>query len=77
MSRVEAALEPLVMALQADGYEAVVTEAPGEVLFKIVAGQNACEECLSPRSILEPIIQHALRAGGVEANLKLIYPLEH
>jgi hypothetical protein len=67
-------LEPLVSALETDGYSAVITESEGQISFEIVAGPEACEECLSPRKIIEPMILGLLRSGGFDQILKLTYP---
>ena len=51
-TQLEAVLAPLVNALEADGYGAVIEETPGLVSFQIVAGPDACEECLSPPQVM-------------------------
>jgi hypothetical protein len=72
----EAALAPVIMALEADGYGAVVVEKPGVISIKIFAGPDVCEECLSPRKVLEPMIVHMLRQNGMDHELELSYPDE-
>jgi hypothetical protein len=70
----EAALKPLISSLEADGYGAIVEAKPGLVLFRIVAGPEACADCLSPRSILEPMIVKQLRKQGFQEQVQLEYP---
>jgi hypothetical protein len=77
MMSIEEALRPLVVTLQADGYDAVIRANDEVVAFQITAGPEACEECLSPRAIMEPIITHALREAGFHQHLDLTYPAEH
>lgn len=76
-SPIEQALRPIVDALQADGYTALITEFPGAVTFEITAGAQACEDCLSPRPVLEPLITQVLRRAGITDALNLKYPVEH
>jgi hypothetical protein len=68
-------LDPVLSALEADGYEAVISEAPGAVHIR--AGAEACAECLIPRSIMEPMLTQLLQDGGVAATLSVTYPDEH
>jgi hypothetical protein len=68
------ALAPVVSALEADGYGAVVEEGSGIIYFRVTAGRNACEDCLSPRTIMEPMISHVLRTAGFAQRLELKYP---
>ncbi len=68
------ALKPLISSLEADGYGATIEERPGLVLFRIVAGPDACADCLSPRSILEPMIVQQLRKQGFQEQVQVEYP---
>lgn len=74
---IEEALQPLVATLQADGYDAVIQSNDAVVGFHITAGPDACEECLSPREIMERIITHVLREAGFNQHLDLTYPTNH
>jgi hypothetical protein len=76
-SELETVLAPLVSALEADGYNALIGQHDGVVSFEIQAGPQACQECLSPRQIMEPMIQHVLRQGGYDVRLDLRYPAGH
>jgi hypothetical protein len=68
------ALAPLVSALQADGYDATIEESPEIIAFRITAGLDACSDCLSPRSVVAPLITSALRDAGYSQRLDLSYP---
>ena len=70
------ALAPIIEALEADGYSAVLREEPGVVYVRITAGPAACEDCLSPREIMQPIIVNVLRQNGLTHRLELTYPGE-
>lgn len=71
---VQAALMPLIGSLRADGYDAIVEQKPGLVLFRIIAGPDACADCLSPRSVLEPMILRQLRREGFQDQVQVEYP---
>ena len=73
-TQLQTVLAPLVTALEADGYSAVIEEAPGLVSFEIVAGPDACEDCLSPRQVMTGIIESVLRQNGYLVELRLKYP---
>lgn len=68
------ALAPIVGALEADGYGAVVEQRGDAISIRITAGPDACEECLTPKRIMEPMIAHALRSAGFEQRVELEYP---
>lgn len=75
-SELQTVLAPLVNALEADGYGAVIEESPGLVSFEIVAGPDACEECLSPPQVMTGIIESVLRQNGYQVELRLKYPID-
>lgn len=72
--QVHTALAPIIEALNADGYLADVEITDGDVAMRIVAGSDACADCLSPRAILEPMILLQLRSNGLSHALTLVYP---
>jgi Fe-S cluster biogenesis protein NfuA len=60
-SAVAAGLDPIVRALRADGYDLEVERIENERLcVRIVAGEGACEDCLSPAVVLRELISAAL-----------------
>jgi hypothetical protein len=74
---VGAALADVVRMLSIDGYETSWSVHADELTVKIAAGPNACEECLSPKPVLERIIDDSLRRGGVTGlRVALGYPTD-
>ena len=74
---VGAALADVVRMLSIDGYETSWSVDGSELTVKIAAGPNACEECLSPKHVLERIIDDSLRRGGVTGlRVVLGYPTD-
>jgi hypothetical protein len=71
---IEQDLEPLIATLRADGYDAVVDASSQVIVFTILAGSDSCQECLSPREVMEPIIYNVLRESGHDQVLELNYP---
>jgi hypothetical protein len=70
------ALEPLVTALAADGYEMhVAVTGPGAARLVVVAGKDACAECLVPEKIFADIAGRRLEEalGGTWA-VEVVYP---
>jgi hypothetical protein len=79
-SRVRLALDPLVQALEADGYSLDVAGAGEELELSVVAGPAACAECLVPKPLMQQLMAQALADAGVEVaaeRLRLEYPPEH
>lgn len=73
-SGIEVVLRPIQVALEADGYALEVTFDESTVSIGIVAGPEACEECLSPPSILEPIVRKLMDDAGWQQMVELRYP---
>jgi hypothetical protein len=72
--RLRAALAPLLVGLDADGYDATVRETPSEVHVEIVARSASCADCLTPPSVMVPMITSLLRDAGFQQELVLRYP---
>jgi hypothetical protein len=74
---VEHALAGLRTGIQADGYDLQVESVDnGVVRVRIVAGPNACEECLVPKSIMTGTIRMSLRGLPEITSVQLAYPLD-
>ena len=74
---VEQALAGLRTGVQADGYDLQVEAVDhGVARVRIVAGPNACEECLVPKSIMTGTIRMSLRALPEITSIQLAYPLD-
>jgi hypothetical protein len=79
MSSAEAQVTALLKGmLEADGYDAVVREWPagdqGPVRIDIVAGANACTDCLVPKDVMRMVLANELPAGLELSELR--YPGE-
>jgi hypothetical protein len=74
IDQVQTALAAIIEALKADGYLAEVEITEGDVAMRIMAGPDACADCLSPRAVLEPMILQQLRSNGLSQGLTLVYP---
>jgi hypothetical protein len=70
------ALQPIRLALEADGYAVDVEEGDGgRLAVKIRAGEGACEECLVGPSLLRTMIDDTVSARlGAQPPYVLVYP---
>jgi hypothetical protein len=73
---VDDALAPLLETLALDGYEGSYEHADGTLKLRIVAGADACEDCLSPKEITTRIVQRSLEDAGVPMDVELRYPTD-
>ena len=73
---VVSALQPFSSGLQADGYSLQVGLADGDGLqVEIVAGPDACEDCLIPKEMFTPMIISTLNSKGLAfEKVTLVYP---
>ena len=76
MESVVAALHPFSSGLEADGYALQVGLAEGDNLrVEIVAGPEACDDCLIPREMFTGMIASTLDSKGlVFEQITLVYP---
>jgi hypothetical protein len=78
-STIAEALAPLREMLSADGYELNLRAEGRDLLIaQIIAGPEACAECLVPREMMRTYFESALRAAlGVDPpEVRLIYPTD-
>lgn len=77
-NRAMTALQPVSTALEADGYTLTVDGGDDEALrVRIAATDDACEECLAPKTVIQPMVEHLLEADGLAAHgVVLSYPGE-
>jgi hypothetical protein len=70
------ALNPFATGLAADGYALEVTSPEtGRLRLEIVAGPDACEDCLIPKEMFTAMISTRLHSEGVAfSDLTLVYP---
>ena len=73
---VVSALHPFSSGLDADGYSLQVGLADGGGLHvEIVAGPEACEDCLIPKEMFTPMIVSTLNSKGLAfEQVTLVYP---
>lgn len=72
----QARLAELRTSLQADGYDLAVTESvDGGYAVDILAGPDACADCLAPEPLMRSILQSALEVP--EEQIALTYPKDH
>jgi hypothetical protein len=65
-------------ALEADGYRLAVS-APeiNRLRVEIIAGPEACDDCLVPKSMMEKMLEAALGGAGLPSlPLEVVYPVE-
>ena len=72
------ALQPFSSGLAADGYSLVVTAPDGEgLVVEIVAGPDACEDCLIPKEMFVGMLSARLGSEEVAfSELTLVYPTD-
>ena len=74
---IEDALRPVAAILEADGYRLAVSSAEGSpVLLEVVAGPDACAECLVPKEVFASIALDHLARAGVAPALEIRYPAD-
>lgn len=73
-----AALIPFSAGLAADGYSLEVTRSgSGGLTVEIVAGRDACEDCLIPEEMFKGMISSRFVSEGVGfSDLALVYPTD-
>lgn len=72
---VEEALRPMADILQADGYRLAVSRLEGSrVRLEVLAGPDACADCLVPKEIFESIAVDHLARAGLRSAIEVHYP---
>ena len=80
LARAREALAPIETALRAGGYSLEVGSPGTGLALTVVAGPEACAECLTPPGLLRGMAGQALAAAGVEVapgELDVTYPAGH
>lgn len=76
-SNTATALTGLREGLQADGYDLVVEDHADDLLaLRVVALDNACEDCLVPKDLMESVILDALPDDLGVRQVSLRYPTD-
>jgi hypothetical protein len=66
--------------LQADGYDLDLNVADGRVRAEVIAGPDACKDCLVPKEIFTMMMANTLTQAGVAVDadsIEVIYPRDH
>jgi L-ascorbate metabolism protein UlaG (beta-lactamase superfamily) len=75
--RIRELLNPISAVLEADGYRLHVGEASEtSVRVDVVAGDEACAECLVQKPLLSAMIQRELSGAGLPLDVVLGYPTD-
>ena len=69
-------LEKLRAMLGADGYELAAASGAHdeELVLTVVAGDDACIECLMPVATFRAVAEKYLTDEGVDARISVVYP---
>jgi hypothetical protein len=62
--------------LQADGYDLLRKGLPEELVFEVIALDDACEECLIGKDMMQLVIANALGPDVSADRIRLVYPGE-
>ena len=73
---IEGPITQLRTMLGADGYEVEWrATGPDSIALQVVAGADACEDCLVPKSVMQSIVGQLLEPAGLTAS-DIAYPGE-
>lgn len=76
-SALEDALRPMAEMLEADGFVLNATRGDGPVVrLEVVAGPQACRDCLVPKEVFEAIAVKHLAQAGLGSEVEIRYPTE-
>jgi hypothetical protein len=68
------ALDGMRSALQADGYDLIVSSEDDATVISVTAGPDACAECLVPKEVMLGMIRSV--APGFSEQIDLRYPVD-
>ena len=77
LNAVNAAIVGTRDGLEAAGFAIDCADHGGRLLLTIQAKENACEECLVPKSIFTSIVRDELTGAGLSIDaIDVVYPVE-
>jgi hypothetical protein len=77
LAAADAAITETRKGLEASGFSVTCAQNAGVFTVSVVAGPDACAECLVPRPVLESIIGNELAGRGVQVDgIKVVYPAD-
>lgn len=72
-----AALEPTRKGLEAAGFELAIQAVEGRLQLKVIAGAEACEDCLVPKSLFRQMASDEVHEAGLAAvEMEILYPID-
>jgi hypothetical protein len=72
-----AALEPTRKGLEAAGFELAIQAVEGRLQLKVIAGAEACEDCLVPKSLFRQMARDEVLEAGLSAvEMDILYPID-
>jgi len=74
---VTSSLGALRTGLNADGYNLELMSIDDKVRLKVVALENACEECLVPKEVMARILASQIETPIAPEDIAITYPIEH
>ena len=77
VARAVSALRPFSSGLAADGYSLEVRRfGSGGLRVEVLAGPEACEECLIPKDMFTGMVRSRLGSEGVQfSDISVVYPI--
>lgn len=77
LSAADAAISATRKGLEASGFSVVCAGAGDVLTVSVLAGPDACAECLVPKAVLQSIVGGELAAGGVTVQgVEIVYPVD-
>jgi hypothetical protein len=77
---VEQSLEQMVAMLASDGYGLDVKVESDRLVLTVLAGPDACRECLVPKEILASVATNMLQKSNIPvdpARVEISYPVDY
>jgi hypothetical protein len=76
---VTASLEPMTAMLGSDGYGLDISVASDRIGLTVVAGPDACKECLVPKEVFASTAVQMLAKSNIEVDpdaIDIVYPAD-
>jgi Fe-S cluster biogenesis protein NfuA len=77
-TKIEEALHDVRSMLDADGYQLELCDTNDyRIVLSVMAGPEACAECLVPQELLSAVVEKHLQSVGLALSVEIRYPREH
>ena len=74
---VSASLQPTRAGLDAEGFDLTRIDLGGKVQLKVSARQDACEDCLVPKSLFLQMARDEVQEAGLQVlEMEVLYPID-